>query len=125
MTDKTKQVNTQGGFWSEILNQIRLVVRLMGDRRVPFYLKLIPFASLVYWILPSLMPLIPFDDGLVIFLGLWLFIELCPKEIVAEHRAHLHGTFPGQQSYSNESSQAGAAQPPVDSQNIIDTKFQD
>ena len=54
MTDKTKQVNTQGGFWSEILNQIRLVVRLMGDRRVPFDLKLIPFASLVYWILPRL-----------------------------------------------------------------------
>lgn len=125
MSQKTKQVNTQGGFWSEILNQIRLVVRLMGDRRVPFYLKLIPFASLIYWILPDLLPLIPFDDGLVIFLGLWLFIELCPEEIVAEHRAHLRGTIPDQQSNSGDYPPAGGAQRPIDPQNVIDTKFQD
>jgi len=125
MSQNSKRINTQGGFWSEILVQIRLVMRLLADRRVPFYLKLIPFASLVYWILPDLMPLIPFDDGLVIFLGLWLFIELCPEEIVQEHKAHLKGSFPNQRVNSSDYNPSGAAEPPVDPQNVIDTKFQD
>ncbi len=71
----------------------RLCWRLMGDRRVPFYLKLIPLFAVVYFFLPyDLLPdlIIPglgqVDDLLVIFLACRLFFSLVPQEIMREHQ---------------------------------------
>jgi len=58
----------------------------MADRRVSPLLKLIPVASLVYLVVPTdLLPIIPLDDAAVLWLGSYLFVEMCPQEVVKEH----------------------------------------
>jgi uncharacterized membrane protein YkvA (DUF1232 family) len=76
------------GFVSNLVNQIRLVLRLMSDPRVNFLLKLLPVGSLAYLIVPDMVPFI-IDDALVLGLGTYMFIELCPDDIVEEHKKAL------------------------------------
>ena len=72
-----------------------LVARLLGDKRVPVYLKPLPFAGLLYlvWpfdLLPDLTPIIgQVDDIGVLVLGVETFIRLSPQSVVAEHEADL------------------------------------
>ena len=73
------------GFVSNLVNQIRLVLRLMADPRVNFLLKLLPVGALGYLIVPDLIPFI-IDDALVLGLGTYMFIELCPDDVVEEHK---------------------------------------
>lgn len=68
----------------------RLVLRLIADRRVNFLLKLLPIGALVYLFIPDLIPFI-IDDAIIIGLGTYLFIELCPQDVVEEHKARLSG----------------------------------
>jgi hypothetical protein len=68
----------------------RLVLRLFGDSRVNFLLKLLPLGTLVYLLMPDPVPFIV-DDALIIGLGTYVFIELCPQDIVEEHKAKLSG----------------------------------
>jgi len=79
---------TDAGFVSNLVNQIRLVLRLMSDSRVSFLLKLLPLGSLAYLIVPDLVPFI-IDDALVLGLGTYMFIELCPDDVVEEHKKAL------------------------------------
>ncbi len=79
-----------------LLRQAQLVWRLLRDPRVSLPTKLIiPGMIGLYLLLPiDLMPdLLPlfgqFDDLAVLLLGCALFIEMCPRPIVAEHRAAL------------------------------------
>jgi uncharacterized membrane protein YkvA (DUF1232 family) len=74
------------GFFKGIADHVKLVWRLMGDSRVSPVLKIIPFGSLVYFLLPLDIPG-PIDDLAVVWVGTCLFIELCPPEVVDEHRA--------------------------------------
>ena len=60
------------------------MMRLIGDARVNPLLKLLPIGSLLYLIIPDLA-IGPIDDVAVIWLGSYLFIELCPPPVVAEH----------------------------------------
>jgi hypothetical protein len=83
-----------GGFFQDIANRIKLIVRLMGDRRVNPLLKLLPIGSLVYLLVPDLV-LGPFDDAAVIWLGAYLFVELCPQEVVQEHMEALTSVIEG------------------------------
>ena len=78
-----------GGFFQEIGMNIKLVVRLIRDRRVNPLIKLLPIGSLLYLIVPDLAPT-PIDDAAVIWLGSVLFVELCPADVVQEHRNALH-----------------------------------
>ena len=73
------------GFLQGLSQQIKLILRLMADNRVNALLKIIPVASLAYLIWPIDIPG-PVDDALVIGLGLYTFVELCPDDIVAEHK---------------------------------------
>ena len=79
----------------QVINRLRLVARLLGDRRVPVYLKPLPFAGLIYlvWpadLLPDLVPLLgQIDDLGVIILGVEAFIRLSPPSVVAEHEADI------------------------------------
>lgn len=79
------------GFFNGLSSTLRLVVRLMGDNRVNFFLKLLPLGSLVYLVSPldAVIPLV--DDALIIGLGTYFFIELCPPDVVEEHRARIAG----------------------------------
>ncbi len=86
-----------GGFLPEIGLRIKLIYKLMLDRRVSIFLKALPVASLVYLVLPELFPVI--DDAIVLWLGAYLFVELCPDEIVEEHMKKLrHVEIPAENS---------------------------
>jgi hypothetical protein len=77
-------VPSSGGVFHDIMLRIKLILRLMADRRVSFLLKLLPIGSLVYLIVPDFVPG-PFDDAAMIAMLSYLFVELCPKEVVQEH----------------------------------------
>jgi uncharacterized membrane protein YkvA (DUF1232 family) len=70
---------------------LKLFVRLAKDPRVPLRTKLLLAGVLAYLIFPAdvfpdfLLGLGQLDDLVVIFLGLKLFLRLCPKEAVQEH----------------------------------------
>ena len=70
---------------------LRLVTKLMLDRRVPLRLKLIIPAALVYLVspidtLPDLVPLLGHvDDLIVTVVALALFLALAPRDVVLEH----------------------------------------
>ena len=75
--------------------ELKLTWRLVRDRRVAWYLKLIPLAAAAYVIWP--LDLIPgflvflglVDDVAIALLGLGLFRSLVPGWLVAEHEREL------------------------------------
>ncbi len=83
------------GFFWELSARIKLILRLLADRRVNPLLKLLPIASLAYLIAPDLAPG-PVDDALIIWLGAYLFVELCPPEVVEEHLKQIRSSITSQ-----------------------------
>ena len=84
--------NQNSGFFQDLVQRLKLILRLMGDRRVNFFLKLLPVAAAIYVISPiDLLPGVAFpvigalDDAVVFWLGTTLFVSLCPDDIVEEH----------------------------------------
>ncbi|MBI3770300.1 MAG: DUF1232 domain-containing protein [Deltaproteobacteria bacterium] len=71
-------------------NFARLYWRLFRDRRVSILPKVLLVLTLVYVIspfdvIPDFIPVIgEMDDVAVVLAGLWLFIRLCPPEVVRE-----------------------------------------
>lgn len=96
MTDKDKQPKSilSGNVLREMGDYFRLVIRLMGDARVSPWLKLLPVGALVYLLNPFDIPT-PIDDIGVIGMGLYLFVEMCPADVVEEHRMALNGVVIG------------------------------
>ena len=45
-------IPSQGGMFSDLLVRVKLIGKLMADRRVSFWLKLIPVGTLAYLISP-------------------------------------------------------------------------
>ncbi len=76
------------GFFSGLIIQTKLVVRLIKDTRINPLLKLLPFAGILYFVFPDLL-IGPVDDAAILFGGSYLFVELCPSGIVAEHMHQL------------------------------------
>jgi uncharacterized membrane protein YkvA (DUF1232 family) len=71
---------------------IRLFWRLFTDRRVGIAPKAVLVAGIAYFVCPlDLIPDFPLvglgylDDIIVLYGAAWLFIRLCPKNVVAEH----------------------------------------
>ena len=89
--DKSIQVRKDPGFWREIWQQIRLVFRLIGDPEVPIYLKIVPFITFIYLLIPvDLLPdVVPvlgqIDDVAFLLAGSKIFLTLVPHHIVARH----------------------------------------
>jgi hypothetical protein len=83
------------GFFQDLTTRIKLILRLLGDRRVSVLLKLLPIGSLIYLLLPDLAPG-PLDDAAVIWLGSYLFVELCPPDVVREHMQALTSVIDGE-----------------------------
>jgi uncharacterized membrane protein YkvA (DUF1232 family) len=73
------------------VRQFRLAWRLFWDRRVPVWTKFIPPVALGYVLFPfdiitDLAPgLGQLDDIAVVLIGLKLFVELSPPDVVREH----------------------------------------
>ena len=90
-------VSQQGGVVRNVLNQLKLIFRLMGDSRVNIFAKLIPIGALVYLVSPVDAISIPVigvvDDAALLWLGSYIFTELCPPEVVAEHMKALAGNM--------------------------------
>ncbi len=85
-------VPSQGGMLKDTLLRIKLIVRLIGDRRVNPWLKLVPIAGILYLFSPlDVIPDIAFpvigqlDDVAILWLTNHFFIEFCPPEVVREH----------------------------------------
>ncbi|MBI5842679.1 MAG: DUF1232 domain-containing protein [Chloroflexi bacterium] len=81
-------VPSQGGVMRDLVNRLKLIFRLIGDKRVNFFVKLIPLGTLIYMVSPIDAISIPvvgvLDDAAVIWLTSYLFVELCPPEVVQE-----------------------------------------
>ena len=81
----------QGGVLQGLTQQIKLIARLMGDSRVNPLLKVLPVASVAYWLMPlpldNVIPVI--DDAAILWIGSTLFVELCPQDVVMEHKEGL------------------------------------
>jgi uncharacterized membrane protein YkvA (DUF1232 family) len=81
----------QGNVVRQTIFRARLIWRLIRDGRVLWVWKFIPVAGLVYVafpfdFIPDFAPIIGQLDDLGIFLAsLWLFVELCPPDVVKEH----------------------------------------
>jgi uncharacterized membrane protein YkvA (DUF1232 family) len=77
MTDKKPgklMVPPQGGMLRNFVSRLKLITRLMGDRRVSIFLKLLPLASLAYLFWPmDAIPVIPvigaLDDAAILWIG--------------------------------------------------------
>ncbi len=87
-------VPASGGLFKDIALRTKLILRLMGDRRVSFLAKLIPVGALAYWIWPmdaiaGIPGLSAIDDIAVLGFGMYMFIEMCPADVVREHREDL------------------------------------
>ena len=86
-------VPPQGGMLRDLVLRLKLIGRLMADRRVNFFLKFLPLASVAYLIWPIDAIMLPvvgvLDDAAILWIGSTLFVELCPPAVVAEHRADL------------------------------------
>jgi uncharacterized membrane protein YkvA (DUF1232 family) len=88
----------QGGMTHDFVNRVKLIFKLMGDSRVSPLVKLIPVGALVYLVSPiDIVMGIPgvaaLDDAAVLWFGSSLFIELCPPEVVQEHKQALESNL--------------------------------
>jgi uncharacterized membrane protein YkvA (DUF1232 family) len=104
------------GVIQEMVSYLKLILRLMGDERVSPFLKLIPIGSLVYLVFPIDVPG-PVDDAAVLGMSMYLFVELCPPDVVAEHRKALSNTIAG------EWQDAPAQQSPDGDGEVIDAEY--
>lgn len=97
MANKRDIISSQNsGFFQDIVRHLKLIGRLMADKRVSFFLKLLPVGALIYLfspidIAPGLaLPVIgALDDAAILWLGSSLFLSLCPENVVREHLAEM------------------------------------
>jgi hypothetical protein len=109
MAEKTNRKITYpqtDGFFQGLTLRIKLIMRLIGDSRVNTLLKLLPIGSFVYLVLPDIAPG-PIDDAAVIWLATYLFVELCPPDVVQEHLDALKATRKVMDNYQETSQTDG------------------
>lgn len=116
-TKPPKQIGPPSGdFFASLAFRTRLFLRLMRDRRVNLFLKAIPFAGVIYLVFPFDIPT-PIDDAVVLWVGVTVFMELCPPAVVAEHERALSLEISGA---SHESPREDFSE-----EKIIDGEFRD
>jgi len=90
---KNLQSSKDSNFFREIADYLKLVWLLWTDERISPFLKILPLGSLIYMVSPfdMIIPLI--DDVGVAWFFTYLFVELCPEDIVEEHRQNIINTI--------------------------------
>jgi uncharacterized membrane protein YkvA (DUF1232 family) len=90
------------GWIKGLIREFQLAWQLINDPRVPLLTKVLPLFTLVYLLSPvDLVPglIIPglgqLDDVAILLIGLRLFVDLSPPQIVAEHRSALERGISG------------------------------
>jgi uncharacterized membrane protein YkvA (DUF1232 family) len=97
MPDKKSRkivVPASRGMTRDFVDRLKLILKLMGDSRVSHWVKLIPIGAIAYLISPiDIIMCIPgvaaLDDAAILWIGSNLFVELCPPDVVQEHRQNL------------------------------------
>lgn len=89
-------IPSQGNVFRDFALRSKLILRLMADGRVSFLLKLLPIGALAYLISPvdfipaAVAPIIgTADDIAIVWMGMYLFLEMCPPNVVREHLKNL------------------------------------
>ena len=84
------------GLITELARTARLVWRLLRDHRIATATKLIipglvgAYLLMPIDLLPDVVPLVgQIDDVMLLALGAKLFIDMCPPDVVDQHRADL------------------------------------
>ena len=77
------------GMTRDFVDRLKLILKLMGDRRVNPLIKLVPIGALAYLIWPLDALVGPLDDAAVLWIGSTLFVELCPPDVVQELRQEI------------------------------------
>ena len=85
------QKNMDGGFISDVILKIQLVIKLIQDDRIDIWVKAIPVFCLIYLVVPIDLLIGPIDDAIVLYFGMDIFIGLCPQDIVNEYIMNLKG----------------------------------
>lgn len=89
-------IPSQGNMLEEAIFRLKLIWRLMSDRRVSPLLKLLPVGALAYLVWPlDLIAGIPgisaLDDVGILWISSYFFIELCPTQVIEEHVSEMTG----------------------------------
>lgn len=85
----------EGNILREVVQQIKLLYHLMLDPRVHPLAKLIPIAAVAYVISPvdivsDVIPVLgQLDDAAIVMLGLRMFFEVSPPDVVREYLKRL------------------------------------
>ena len=96
------------GLFTSVLNQLRLMLKLMADRRVPTLTKLLPLGAVLYLLSP--IDLIPdmivglgqLDDLGILVLGIKSFISMAPPHVVEELQAEISGARKASNTHASE-----------------------
>jgi len=97
---KASNLSDTAGILASVVKNVRLVWRLLRDPEVSPWLKMILPATLLYLLFPidflpdPVLGLGQLDDIAIILLGVKLFIELCPQDIVRHHLREMR-SIPG------------------------------
>jgi uncharacterized membrane protein YkvA (DUF1232 family) len=109
-----------GGLIQDFARYLKLIWRLMKDRRVNIFFKILPVAALVYLVSPIdlisglTLPIIgALDDAAIVWVGTSLFIGLCPENVVEEHRQALEKVI------------TGTWQKPAENDEVVDVESRD
>jgi uncharacterized membrane protein YkvA (DUF1232 family) len=113
MSDNRSPTVYNDNIFRSLVRQLRLTWRLLRDPRVHWMTKSLPIIAGIYVVSPiDLIMGIPvlsgMDDLAVAVLGLKLFIEFCPPEVVQEHLRELEGPH-GDWEVANDSHTGGAS----------------
>ena len=88
----TSIVPAQSNIFKDAVLRIKLIVRLIADKRVSPWLKILPVGGILYLLSP--LDIIPdialpgigeLDDLAILWLTNHFFIEFCPPDVVREH----------------------------------------
>lgn len=80
------------GYWRKITHELHLLWSILSDRRVPWYIKVLPVIVAMYLLLPfdlipEFLPIIgQLDDLSLLMIALSLFVRLAPSEVVEEYK---------------------------------------
>ena len=111
-----RQLQPENNFFQGLARHLKLVWALWQDSRVSPLLKLMPLGSLLYLVFPFDVPG-PLDDIGVIRAATYAFVEMCPPDVVAEHRAKIERTIVGQWREDDEVD--------IDPEIIVDAEYED
>ena len=81
----------QSGMIHNVVVRAKLILRLMADPRVSPFVKLLPLGALVYLVSPLDFVIGGFDDAAILGVGYYFFLEMCPPDVVEEHRRAIEG----------------------------------